>query len=75
LRARASYFSPIINLRQMLNLHTNMRPCKSYSGNPLNYLAKAVADYVGKFSKTREDIKPYFDVVDLDDHVTFGGKA
>ncbi|MEY2499254.1 MAG: hypothetical protein QOD12_2810 [Verrucomicrobiota bacterium] len=33
------------------------------------------ADYVGKFSKTREDIKTYFDVVDLDDHVTFGGKA
>jgi len=32
------------------------------------------ADYVGKFSKTREDIKTYFDVVDLDDHVTFGGK-
>jgi hypothetical protein len=32
-------------------------------------------DYVGKFSKTREDIKTYFDVVDLDDHVTFGGKA
>ena len=33
------------------------------------------ADYVGKFSKTREDIKTYFDVVDLDDYVTFGGKA
>lgn len=33
------------------------------------------ADYVGKFSKTREDIKTFFDVVDLDDHVTFGGKA
>jgi hypothetical protein len=33
------------------------------------------ADYVGKFSQTREDIKTYFDVVDLDDHVTFGGKA
>ena len=33
------------------------------------------ADYVGRFSKTREDIKTYFDVVDLDDHVTFGGKA
>lgn len=33
------------------------------------------ADYVGNFSQTREDIKSYFDVVDLDDHVTFGGKA
>ena len=31
------YFSPIVKLRQMFNLHTNMRPCKSYAGNPLNY--------------------------------------
>jgi len=29
------YFSPIVGLRQMFNLHTNMRPCKSYPGNPL----------------------------------------
>lgn len=31
------YFSPIVKLRQLFNLHTNMRPCKSYEGNPLNY--------------------------------------
>ncbi len=31
------YFSPIVQLRQKLNLHTNMRPCKAYAGNPLNY--------------------------------------
>ncbi len=31
------YFSPIVKLRQMFGLHTNMRPCKSYPGNPLNY--------------------------------------
>jgi 3-isopropylmalate dehydrogenase len=30
------YFSPIVRLRQMFNLHTNMRPCKAYAGNPLN---------------------------------------
>jgi 3-isopropylmalate dehydrogenase len=30
------YFSPIVRLRQMFNLHTNMRPCKAYVGNPLN---------------------------------------
>jgi 3-isopropylmalate dehydrogenase len=34
---KLSYFSPIVKLRQMFNLHTNMRPCKSYAGNPLNY--------------------------------------
>jgi isocitrate/isopropylmalate dehydrogenase len=31
------YFSPIVRLRQEFNLHTNMRPCKAYAGNPLNY--------------------------------------
>jgi len=32
-------------------------------------------DYVGKFSKTREDIKTWADLLDLDDFVSFGGKA
>ncbi|HIB57629.1 MAG TPA: isocitrate/isopropylmalate dehydrogenase family protein, partial [Candidatus Marinimicrobia bacterium] len=31
------YFSPIVKLRQEFNLHTNLRPCKAYPGNPLNY--------------------------------------
>ncbi|MEO8438976.1 MAG: DUF5069 domain-containing protein [Spartobacteria bacterium] len=30
---------------------------------------------VGSFSKTREDIRTWMDLIDLDDHVTFGGKA
>lgn len=38
------YFSPIVKLRQMFNLHTNMRPCKSYPGNPLNYRGTAIAN-------------------------------
>jgi len=32
-----SYFSPIVRLRQELDLYTNLRPCKAYPGNPLNY--------------------------------------
>jgi len=32
-----SYFSPIVRLRQEFNLHTNLRPCKAFNGNPLNY--------------------------------------
>jgi 3-isopropylmalate dehydrogenase len=32
-----TYSSPIVRLRQLLNLHTNMRPCKAFEGNPLNY--------------------------------------
>jgi len=31
-----SYASPIVGLRQLFDLHTNLRPCKAYSGNPLN---------------------------------------
>ena len=38
------YFSPIVKLRQMFNLHTNVRPCKSYAGNPLNYRGTRLAN-------------------------------
>ena len=38
------YFSPIVKLRQMFNLHTNMRPCKSYPGNPLNYRGNRITN-------------------------------
>lgn len=31
------YRSPIVGLRQRFDLYTNMRPCKAYPGNPLNY--------------------------------------
>jgi Domain of unknown function (DUF5069) len=33
------------------------------------------AEYVGQHTKTREDIKSWFDALDLDDFVSFGGKA
>ena len=32
-----SYRSPIVRLRQHFDLYTNLRPCKAYPGNPLNY--------------------------------------
>ena len=31
------YASPIVRLRQEFNLRTNLRPCKAYKGNSLNY--------------------------------------
>jgi 3-isopropylmalate dehydrogenase len=31
------YKSPIVRARQMFNLYANVRPCKAYPGNPLNY--------------------------------------
>ena len=33
------------------------------------------AEYVAKLTKTREDIKTWADVLELDDFVSFGGKA
>ena len=33
------------------------------------------AEYVARFTKTREDIKTWADVLELDDFVSFGGKA
>ncbi len=32
------------------------------------------AEAVGKLSKTREDIKTWIEILDLDDYVSFGGK-
>ena len=31
------YRSPIVRMRQMFDLYTCLRPCKSYPGNPLNF--------------------------------------
>ncbi|HUA38080.1 MAG TPA: DUF5069 domain-containing protein [Candidatus Sulfopaludibacter sp.] len=33
------------------------------------------AKHLGRFSKTREDIKTWFEFGELDDYVSFGGKA
>jgi len=32
-----SYYSPIVKMRQLLDLYICLRPCKAYPGNPLNY--------------------------------------
>jgi len=31
------YRSPIVRMRQIFDLYTNLRPCRSFAGNPLNY--------------------------------------
>ena len=33
------------------------------------------AEALAKFSKTREDVRSWFDLLDIDDHCTFGGLA
>jgi isocitrate/isopropylmalate dehydrogenase len=32
-----TYRSPIVRLRQLFDLYINLRPCRAYPGNPLNY--------------------------------------
>jgi isocitrate/isopropylmalate dehydrogenase len=32
-----SYLSPIVRMRQLLDLYICLRPCKAFAGNPLNY--------------------------------------
>jgi hypothetical protein len=33
------------------------------------------AGYIAKYTKTREDIRTWADLLEMDDHCTFGGKA
>jgi Domain of unknown function (DUF5069) len=33
------------------------------------------AEYLGQHSKTREDIRTWFEAIELDDYASFGGKA
>ncbi len=35
------YFSPIVGLRQHFNLDLCIRPCKSFKGNPLNFIRRS----------------------------------
>ena len=48
------YSSPIVGLRQLFNLDICVRPCKSYKGNPLNFIRR------GKDNTVEE---PLIDVV------------
>lgn len=35
-----TYFSPIVSMRQLFNLDICIRPCISFTGNPLNFIRK-----------------------------------
>jgi len=36
------YFSPIVGMRQIFNLDICLRPCRSFEGNPLNFVRQTV---------------------------------
>ncbi len=40
------YSSPIVGLRQHFGLDICMRPCRSYKGNPLNFIKRGVGDAI-----------------------------
>jgi isocitrate/isopropylmalate dehydrogenase len=60
------YSSPIVRLRQEFNLRTNLRPCKAYPGNPLNY--KEGIDIV-VFRENTEDLYSGVEFFPLPDEV------
>jgi isocitrate/isopropylmalate dehydrogenase len=60
------YSSPIVRLRQEFNLRTNLRPCKAYPGNPLNYNDKI--DIV-VFRENTEDLYAGVEFFPLPDEV------
>ncbi|MGB6366426.1 MAG: isocitrate/isopropylmalate family dehydrogenase, partial [Thermoanaerobaculia bacterium] len=47
-----SYFSPIVGMRQRFSLDVCIRPCRSFPGNPLNFIRRS-AD--GGFEEPRVD--------------------
>lgn len=49
-----SYSSPIVGLRQHFNLDICVRPCKSYRGNPLNFVRRGKGNTIDE---------PYIDAV------------
>lgn len=60
------YASPIVRMRQEFNLRTNLRPCKAYAGNPLNY--KEGIDIV-VFRENTEDLYAGVEFFPLPDEV------
>jgi 3-isopropylmalate dehydrogenase len=41
-----TYSSPIVGLRQLFNLDICVRPCKSYKGNPLNFVRRGKGNII-----------------------------
>ena len=40
------YSSPIVGLRQHFNLDVCIRPCRTYKGNPLNFIRRGIGDSI-----------------------------
>jgi isocitrate dehydrogenase (NAD+) len=40
------YYSPIVSMRQLFNLDICMRPCKTFKGNPLNFIRRGPGNII-----------------------------
>lgn len=47
------YYSPIVGLRQRFDLDISIRPCRSFAGNPLNFIRKSID---GGFEEPEVDV-------------------
>ena len=45
------YSSPIVGLRQHFNLDVCIRPCRTYKGNPLNFIRRGAGDSIEETAK------------------------
>lgn len=41
-----SYYSPIVSMRQRFDLDICMRPCRTFKGNPLNFIRRGTGDSI-----------------------------
>ena len=48
-----TYYSPIVTMRQLFDLDLCVRPCRSFPGNPLNFIRKKVD---GGFEEPKVDV-------------------
>ena len=69
INAHAKHKRSAWEIEQWSDFHQRRGP--DSDAETLAYFAEAV----GKFTKTREDIRTWADLLDLDDYVSFGGKA
>ena len=51
-----SYFSPIVGMRQMFHLDLCIRPCKSFKGNPLNFIRRGAGQFNRRAGSRRGDL-------------------
>ena len=53
-----SYRSPIVRMRQLFDLYVCLRPCKAYTGSPLNYREGVDLVVTGVQRKARDVVSP-----------------